>query len=84
MEINNKIIELNNLVEKDNWIKDLALFIRKAYNEDKLIKSHYQQIIFTPLALANEIMQGRFRWGLDNWMMIDKTPNIYINHKDPK
>lgn len=74
---------MSDIVSLDNeaWIAELAILIKKAYMENKLLRSRYQSLVFTPLGLYAEIMKGQFRWGVVNWELIERP--AAIDYPDP-
>lgn len=66
-----------------NWVEELASFILAAQQKkNKLIRSNYGGYIFTPLGLVKCIRAGRFRWGVENWTLVENSPTIKVDFGD--
>jgi hypothetical protein len=71
----NQLVKMTPMLERfhelEPWKRELVELIFKADREGKLLRSRYQQLVFTPMELAQNICQGRFVWGVVNWELID-------------
>ncbi len=65
------------------WKKELAEFVIKAELDGKHIECKYQNLTFTPRALARQLCKGHFIWGIVNWVVINpiKKPD-YSDSQD--
>jgi len=59
----------------EDWKLELVKLIKKANDENKYLKSHYQQITFTPKGLVGCLIMGKFVWGVVNFELINPIPN---------
>jgi len=64
----------------DSWSAELGRLVAQAREDNKLLLTIYHELIFTPDGLCKEIAKGRFRWGVVNWKLIDRTPDVKIDY----
>lgn len=67
-----------------DWQDELADLVIEADRTGMLLRSKYQGIIFTPRGLANQLIKGKFRWGVINWELIQPREGLEISFPDPK
>jgi len=57
------------------WKRELAELVIKAAREKLYLRSYYQQLTFTPKALAAMLCKDHFVWGVVNWELIKPINN---------
>lgn len=83
-EITDKQNELIKWSHLEPWKRELAEMVIKAHKERKLMKCHYQQLIFEPIRLMEELINGHFIWGVDNWEIVDRKDYKCVDYPRKK
>lgn len=68
--------------EKQTILEELEFLIKEAEEKGWWLRSHYQQLEFSPRELRESNAQGRFIWGPVNWELIDPKTLLKDEEKE--
>ena len=66
----------NELIYNTPWKKDLYNLIQKAITERKWLWCSHQNMWFTPEILLQENRNGKYIWGINNWILRDPLERL--------